>query len=467
MELFFAARNNLSFMLGDCRAVQGKPQIHPEPLLLPDTYVDGKGVSSYGTVLNECGRLRMWYQASSKAWDRRQDVSLVACAESDDGYHWEKRELGIVEHGPGKNHLCDLGLHSPSIFIDPTAQPEQRYRATGCGKPGVGTRGWRYGYYTAFSADGWRWHFPSGEPEWEGGDVITSISHPGRNGAVIALKREHWVGGLWRRCIHTASFRDGRYGPHHGALYPDEYDDLLSQQAECPTSDYYGMGMLAAGRGTVGFLWNFRHERPYSEGVIHGVRGSSDVSLVYQESEGERWLHPPGRPRFVSHTDLPWTNGGWIHTSSTPVEVGDEHRLYFSGCNYSHGSTVRSGKVIPEAVEWIERHGRSGITFLSWPKHRLFGLGSQESGSFKLTLEPFSEPSTLRLNYTTAPGGSVRVEIDGCGEMSQPLEGEALCAPVLWRSSHIAPSPAAPLTLTFHLERATLYAYEHCIGEIA
>jgi len=40
---------------------QRRPTIHPEPVLVPDSFVDGGGASIYGTVLHDGGRYRMWY----------------------------------------------------------------------------------------------------------------------------------------------------------------------------------------------------------------------------------------------------------------------------------------------------------------------------------------------------------------------------------------------------------------------
>lgn len=464
MELLFESRTNLSVFSGTLHFVQWKPEIHLEPVVLPDTFVDAHGVSAYGTVLNDGGRLRMWYQAWPKDWEFGLDVSLVAHAESADGIHWKKTPLDIVEHGGEPNHLCDLGLHSPAIFVDPEAPPERRYRATGCGKPSMGTRTGRYGYYAAYSADGLRWHFDSSEPQWEGGDVITSIYHPGRDGGVVALKNEIWCNRLFRRAIRTAKYRRGAFTDSVSALIPDEYDDVAAAQRGYFSTDYYGMGLLAAGRGVAGFVWNFRHDLPFSRSTA-GNRGNSDITLVYQEEEGGRWQHLPGRPDFISHLDLPWTEQGWIHSSSQPVEVGDEHRLYFSGCNFDHGLYIKEGKTVPRWLDWMKRSSFSGITFARWPKFRLFGFESTEAASFQVRIDDANEDGELRLNYRARKGGAVRVSIEGRPGYSWddcfPLDGDAVSAPVRWKGgTHVEAGNEGPLTVTVHLEMAAVFAYQ-------
>lgn len=69
MELLFEARTNLGGFSGHLNFVQRKPHLHPEPVLRPDTFADGAGVSIYGSVLREGGTLRMWYHAIPKDWD--------------------------------------------------------------------------------------------------------------------------------------------------------------------------------------------------------------------------------------------------------------------------------------------------------------------------------------------------------------------------------------------------------------
>ena len=98
----------------------------------------------------------MWYQAWPRDWDG-QDAALVGYAESEDGVTWRKPKLGLIDYLGAPSNLCDLGFHSPSVFIDPEAPASHRYRATGCSStrhlganPGVTAPG----YYTAHSTDG-------------------------------------------------------------------------------------------------------------------------------------------------------------------------------------------------------------------------------------------------------------------------------------------------------------------------
>lgn len=75
-------------------------------------------------VLQEEDRWRMWYQA----WD--ESGSRVAYAESSDGIHWTKPNLGLVEfRGDRNNNLVDIepGVDVRSILYDETAPEHRRY----------------------------------------------------------------------------------------------------------------------------------------------------------------------------------------------------------------------------------------------------------------------------------------------------------------------------------------------------
>lgn len=474
MELLFDTNPAIRLTDGFLRTVQNTPQVHPEPVIRPDTPADGYAVSAYGTVLREGGRFRSWYQAMPAHWDAKEDVSYVAYAESEDGIHWTKPELGLTDIGIGGNNICDLNLHSPSLFVDPTAPPEARYRATGFLRPehhATASGNCGEGYYSATSADGLHWNLEE-KQLWRGaiGDVITSIYHPYQKRGITALKETVRLNGIKRRSIDTAEYNDGLFSERHAALYPDEFDDICAATRGFRSADYYGMGMMAAGRGTVGFLWKFWHEPPYSglygDGFRNfGVFGPADISLVYQSEPGAKWFHLPGRPDFISRTRQTWSHG-WVYSSSTAVEVGDEQRLYYSCRPYFHAYELdEKWQMQPEFRERVRNGTPSGITFASWPKWRLFGYESPRDGSLTLDLGVHSEPFEVLVNYTSSFGGSVRAETSHQETLSLettvPLTGESLAAPLTWKSgTRIVPNGDKPIHLTVHLTNATLWAYE-------
>jgi len=466
MELFFESRLEIKKVEGKLYSFQVKPDIHPEPVLKPDTFSDGSGASIYGSVLNDGGRYRMWYQAWPRDWDG-SDVSLVGYAESDDGISWKKPNLGIIDYGGKNNNLCNLGLHSPSVFIDPDAPSTHRYRAAGYTRPNRAgsSEVTRQGYFTAHSADGLYWKLDSKDPRWEEGDVITTIYHPGQQRAIAALKRYYRFGSIPRRSICGAELIENEWSDISCALTPDEFDDVSAISRGYASGDYYGMGMMPAGKGTVGFIWQFRHSLPLTTDSCAGVFGIVDVSLAYQCGRGERWLHPYGGRDFISHNDTPWGSGG-IYTASAPVEFGDEQRLYFSSALHNHGWYLTSEwKVLEKRKKELLESGMCRIGYASWPKDRLFGFKADPEGVMELDLGKIDKPVELILNFKTENNGRIRVELPGRKEYSldnsSPMSGNHLRAAVAWKTgSIIKPQSEKPLIIRISAECAELYAFE-------
>ncbi len=115
----------------------------------------------YVTVIQDDGVYRLYYRANpgKQKQARDADPGQVTCyAESDDGIHWRKPELGIVAfEGSTRNNIVWQGVmsHNFTPFRDhnPACQPDQRYKAVGGCKAEWGGDDLRL----AVSADGMRW----------------------------------------------------------------------------------------------------------------------------------------------------------------------------------------------------------------------------------------------------------------------------------------------------------------------
>jgi hypothetical protein len=81
-------------------------------------------ITFYLTVLDDGGKLRMWYVCR----DSKKAPNL-AYAESNDGVNWTKPELGLTEyHGSKANNLVGVGSLEGSVFRDPHPRDEsERY----------------------------------------------------------------------------------------------------------------------------------------------------------------------------------------------------------------------------------------------------------------------------------------------------------------------------------------------------
>jgi hypothetical protein len=120
-----------------------RPEKHPDNPVVrrgsdpndPDSWA----VQFYGSVLKVEGKYRMWYCANSVADRKDPNVGgsaawQVAYAESDDGIHWTKPNLGLVEwRGNTDNNLVKMepfmGTLNVKVIYDPQdPDPSRRYK---------------------------------------------------------------------------------------------------------------------------------------------------------------------------------------------------------------------------------------------------------------------------------------------------------------------------------------------------
>ena len=141
--------------LDNVRQVLHSPQPREVVIEADRPYEDGLMYDP--VVIKEGARYRMWYRTNYYSLP-----PYTGYAESADGIHWTKPDLGLIEYeGSRENNLVwpipgGRG-RSLSIFKDenPAALPEERYKAIGS-EPTVGGEK-RAGIYALVSPDGLRW----------------------------------------------------------------------------------------------------------------------------------------------------------------------------------------------------------------------------------------------------------------------------------------------------------------------
>lgn len=78
-------------------------------------------------------RYRAWYRVDAATFGRTDRLSMTAYAESDDGIHWRKPKLGLIEFaGSRENNLVWNGKAvnlAPFRDDNPRAKPAERYKA--------------------------------------------------------------------------------------------------------------------------------------------------------------------------------------------------------------------------------------------------------------------------------------------------------------------------------------------------
>ncbi|MFH1267557.1 MAG: hypothetical protein ABIK89_17680 [Planctomycetota bacterium] len=185
-------RDNLKVTLMEADKHPGNPVLRCGPPGSPD---HGHAVL-YGSVIRTGGMFRMWYLAMlQRELERGQAPGWwrpMCYAESDDGVHWTKPELGLVKlNGNRRNNICliESDPHSLSrvndflsVLYEPhDPDPSRRYKAAFIahlpfeevrgGRSKIGPDESRWGSFVcATSADGLRWRVVGDRPMNSGGE---------------------------------------------------------------------------------------------------------------------------------------------------------------------------------------------------------------------------------------------------------------------------------------------------------
>jgi hypothetical protein len=257
---------------------------------------------------------------------------------------------------------------------------------------------------------------------------------------------------------------------------------MIAQQRGFNSADYYGVGLMPTEGPTIGFLWNFRHQLPlgyYEPRSFHyGSIGRVDISIVYQLERGGRWLHVPGRPDWLSAEDTPEWARGALYTSSSPIDVGDETWLYFTGTLDRHGWCGHDIDYKARCKAAVTQHGFSKIGLAKWPRNRIMGLNTRLRDVIRLSpSQKDTAQGELVLNVATRSGGTVRAQLINA-EDRQPIPGYAMAdcevitgdhldVSVRWKGNPSLPHAMNGESIVAEVEitNGTIYAFDFSLAE--
>lgn len=434
-----------------------------EVVLIHDAPWEGSG-SGYHTIFRDGDRFRMYY----KAWQLDvepgkviQPHPLFACyAESRDGIHWEKPNLGLFEfNGSKENNIVWSGAGShdftPFKDVNPACRPEARYKAVGYGKGGL----------LAFqSPDGIHW-----EPMADGKPIMTKAAFDTQN---LAFWDE--VRGEYR--AYVRDFRDGRRDVKTATSndfltwtelewleYPGAPDEQLYTNQIKP---YYRAPHLFIGfptryteRRDLESFATLPHDehrrlrasasRRYGTAVTDGLLMTSRDGRTFHRW-GEALLRPGLR------TTDNWAYGdnyiAWhvLETQSDIPGAPNELSLYASESYWTGKSSQ------------LRRYTMRIDGFVS--------VQAPRSGGEFVTKPLIFDGDELALNYSTSAAGNLRIEVQTAD--GQPIEGfrlddcrvifgDELDRIVQWRpESRLGELAGTPIRLRIVMDDADLYSLQ-------
>mgnify|MGYP006278448253 CR=1 FL=1 len=447
-------------------------------------------VLGYASVLRSDSGFKMWYHSTAIMADSKTNGSgnetefdpmagkfasvpkkhLVCYAESKDGHEWFKPELGRYEfRGSTNNNILFECKHFDSVFLD----REGKFRLLYHGEP-----------------------IPGGNAQWK--TMRSMVSENGIDwtpceAAVTDLHADTQNVGFYDRLLdkYVCYVRYAR-GAQRRAMAMTEGTDfhdmphprmaLDTDPADPPTMDIYTNAYSRhpdyehahhsedithkMGKRPIAHQHDARDMHYMFPAMYHRDRDVLDIQLAVSR-DGQCWKRPERKPV------IPLGAGGDRNESTLCAFPGlhvlapDTWGVMFSASSQLHNTAFTHPNQKTDATyHWA-----------TWKKNRLVALEAQAEGRCTVQLSGCAKKQ-LRLNYRTAPGGWIRVELitkDGLWPPTgptpkpgysfaecEPLQGDSLSQTVTWNGkSQLPPSDDEPYTvIRLHMMRAKLFAIE-------
>ncbi len=453
-------KQNLSYYLS-------KPKVRQKPVLAPSRddprAPDHLAAHFYGSVLLDEGRFRMWYYPVSFGKDYSELTQGPVCyAESSDGIHWTKPNLGQIEFKGSKDHngiklpeKVIEGVHVIKDEEDP--DPSRRYKMVY--NPHNGRT---FTIQTATSPDGIDWTVP---PEYPKDQFLEQAGFFKHNGMYLVhgqgLEVGEGGGGRGRQGYAWVSMDFDNWLTATAEAFALPEPAEASERSTTHPYDQVHLGVAGTSLGNVvvglyGLWHNYPGDRSRDvpESWFGHEKTSCDLGLVVS-NDGIHFREPVKGHVYISRVDSPVTavDGKTYPTiliqSSAAVNVGDETRIY-------HG---RWRNAVYGKDYWGE------VALATLPRDRWGALGlypnKPEGEVWSTTVRLPLEGCQVALNADAAR--SMRVEI--ADERFRPLpefsgpnsgtatDGGGLESLVNWPGGDLSSLGGREVRLRVHLKR--------------
>lgn len=448
---------------------------HPDnPVIIGDRPWDAYRPQVYGTVLHDRKRdiLRMWYMSIPShilspdpepmvnGFKRIGHTTLVAYAESKDGYQWTKPNLGIVDfNGSKENGLVNMGrdntegvtiVHRPD---DP--DPQRRYKALfwehkvvpkgePIGREVLAADPRPDGMWVSFSPDGLHWTDYEKNPAIPyGSDTGQCVLYDPQLKKYVLYSRLH-VGRKISRCTSDDFITWSQ---------PELVFD--TDDKDPPGTQIYGSGFCIYEGHYIGLPWMFYLAKDQK----------IDVQLIHSR-DGMAWHRTANRERIIPNGPQGAWDSGIIFTATHPIVLEDRILIHYFGIQGDHHGHPQR--------DWEEsqKYYRGGIGVATLRRDGWVSLDLPFTGGHVITKPiripaPTAGDTTPRLILNTnAYTGDVKVTL--LDESNQPIEGfrssrnlhgDFLRVEVTWSGKDLSELVGQKVKLKIHGRLAKLYSY--------
>ena len=465
-----------------------EPERHPSnPVVArgPDGSPDVFGVQFYGSVVRDEGRFKMWYVAVDPdlaAQPHSPQMWRAAYAESEDGIHWTKPLLGLVEYrGSRDNNLvhiapAPLNMINLKVLVEPEdPHATRRYKMTAHAWWTDGERGGGCTLCPLVSADGLRWRL-----------AIDAVPRAGiLPGDRMVLPTHHFeaAGGLYKwDDMYYASGQSNPPQGHDVRGYSGREVVMHRSPDFVHWSETTSVGFLRPHQRTAQFaysegeethegvsVWNRGNVLLGLYGIWHGAADWADRSIdlgLLISNDGVHFREALTEWTFLERgPDGDWDQGGLIQGQGFE-NVDDKTYIYYGAWDPRPGLS-------------FQPRGGVGLATLARDRFGYLSVREWSSDTRPSSLSPalvtapirLGDPADLRLNADGLnPGAPLIVELLSKRELPIPgFSGDRAGAvreggfyvPVDWPQSAPAEMLAGPVRLkvTFPVHgSARLYA---------
>jgi len=409
-------------LIGKTEGDVSQALILPEPkevVFTTDEAWEGN-TSGYYTVFQEPGLYRMIYRGWQHDAKKKAAHKEITCyAESKDGVHWTKPNLGLFEYnGSKENNIVWMGpgTHNFTAFRDdnPATPDSERYKAFGGGRGGL---------LPFSSPDCKTWKLMQEKP------VITNGAFDSQNLAFWDTDRKEYR-AYWRyfgngvRAIRTATSKD--------FIHWENEADLAYSQGD-PKEHLYTNAIQKYVRAPHLFLGFPTRYETKSQQVEPVMMLSRDGVTFHRYADP---VIPRTAPKDRNHNRSNYMVWGMLQLPGSPKEI-----CVYGTENYYEATPGRVRRFVYRIDGFVALRG-----------------GSQGG---VVTTKPLEyKGSKLLLNYKVAQDGELIVEaVDEKGKVigkSKPITGDAVDAPVAWEQDPQFKS--GQVTLRFHIKNADVYS---------
>lgn len=289
--------------------------VYPWPAVVPDRPWETRMLVLFGTVIPlPDGRYRLYYgDFFGGPRPAGAPPFKLLVAESDDGFRWQKPDLGLVEHrGSNANNIMLIPDESDggSIAVDPDDRSAPYKMITFEHVP-EGSDFWnaRTGLFAYDSPDGLRWR-KHPRPVLKAGDRTNVMGRRVNGRFVVFTRHPDMMRDIGARAIYRSESEDFlHWSPPELILAPDLGDE--------PDTEFYGMSAFEHNG------WHF--------GLLEHWRRDLDVLTTHLvvSRDGIHWQRTARAP-FIGPT-CDWNRTWSSCASNGPIFIGDQMVFYFGG----------------------------------------------------------------------------------------------------------------------------------------